>query len=185
MSASRERRQRQADPQRAMTQKERAELKEQKAAKQKTVLYAAIGVIVAILVVILLVWDSGIFQRAQTAMSIAGRDYKVTDVEYYYRSALNQEYTLSMYGMSSFDNSVDPAEQYRDEAQTQTYRDYFLEQATTALKAAAALENSAVGRNRSGRSLRTWLTTGTKPSLSLMESRVSSVFFLSSGSSVM
>ena len=143
MSASRERRQRQADPQRAMTQKERAELKEQKAAKQKTVLYAAIGVIVAILVVILLVWDSGIFQRAQTAMSIAGRDYKVTDVEYYYRSALNQEYTLSMYGMSSFDNSVDPAEQYRDEAQTQTYRDYFLEQATTALKAAAALENSA------------------------------------------
>lgn len=143
MSASRERRQRQGDPQRPMTQKERAELKEQKAAKQKTVLYTAIGVIVAILVVILLVWDSGIFQRGKTALSIAGRDYTATDVEFYYRSALNQEYTMSMYGMSSFDSSVDPAEQYRDEAQTQTYRDYFLEQATTALKAAAALENSA------------------------------------------
>lgn len=131
MSASREKKQRRGDTERPLTQKERAELKEQKAAKQKTVLYAAIGVIVAILVVVLLVWDSGIFQRSQTALTIAGREYNVSDVEYYYRAALNQEYAMSMYGMSSFDSSVDPAEQYRDEAQTQTYHDYFLEQATT------------------------------------------------------
>ena len=143
MSASRERRQRQADAQRPLTQKERAELKEHKAAKQKTVLYAAIGVIVAILVVILLVWDSGVFQRGKTALSIAGRNYSVTDVEFYYRSAFIQEYRMSMYGLSSFDPSADPAQQYRDEAQTQSYHDYFLEQATTALKAAAALENAA------------------------------------------
>ena len=143
MSASREKKQRRGDTERPLTQKERAELKEQKAAKQKTVLYAAIGVIVAILVVVLLVWDSGIFQRSQTALTIAGREYNVSDVEYYYRAALNQEYAMSMYGMSSFDSSVDPAEQYRDEAQTQTYHDYFLEQATTQLKTVAALENAA------------------------------------------
>lgn len=143
MSASRERRQRQADAQRPMTQKERAELKEQKAAKQKTVLYAAIGVIVAILVVILLVWDSGIFQRSQTALSIGNHNYSVTDVEYYYRSALNREYSLSVYGLSTYDPNTDPSEQYRDEAKTQTYHDYFMEQATTALKAASVLEDAA------------------------------------------
>ena len=99
--------------------------------------------IVAVLVVILLVWHSGIFQRRETAVSVGGRDYSVTDVMYYYGSALSQESLYSQYGMSSFDTSVDPAEQYRDEAQTQTYHDYFLDQAVTALTQAAALQNAA------------------------------------------
>ena len=73
MSASREKKQRRSDPEQGLTQKQRAELREQKAAKQKTVLYTAIGVIIAILVVILLVWHSGIFQRGATALTVDGR----------------------------------------------------------------------------------------------------------------
>ena len=143
MSASREKKTRQSDPNKGLTQTQRKELQEQKAAKRKAVLYTVIGVIVAVLVVILLVWHSGIFQRREAAVSVGGRDYGVTDVMYYYDSALNQEYLYSQYGASSFDASVDPAEQYRDEAQTQTYHDYFLDQAVTALTQAAALQNAA------------------------------------------
>ena len=143
MSASREKKTRQSDPNKGLTQTQRKELQEQKAAKRKAVLYTVIGVIVAVLVVILLVWHSGIFQRREVAVSVGGRDYSVTDVMYYYGSALSQESLYSQYGMSSFDTSVDPAEQYRDEAQTQTYHDYFLDQAVTALTQAAALQNAA------------------------------------------
>ena len=116
MSASREKKTRQSDPNKGLTQTQRKELQEQKAAKRKAVLYTVIGVIVAVLVVILLVWHSGIFQRRETAVSVGGRDYSVTDVMYYYDSAVQTEYQYSLYGASSFDASVDPAEQYRDEA---------------------------------------------------------------------
>ena len=143
MSASREKKTRQSDPNKGLTQTQRKELQEQKAAKRKAVLYTVIGVIVAVLVVILLVWHSGIFQRREAAVSVGGRDYSVTDVMYYYGSALSQESLYSQYGMSSFDTSVDPAEQYRDEAQTQTYHDYFLDQAVTALTSQTALLNAA------------------------------------------
>lgn len=139
MSASREKKQRRSDPQQGLTQKERAELREQKAAKQKTVLYTAVGVIVAILVVILLVWDSGIFQRGATALTVNGRNYNVNDVEYYFRSAMNSAYSSGM----TFDTTTDLREQYVDEEQTQTYYDYFMEQAIESLKQVSVLENAA------------------------------------------
>ena len=139
MSASREKKQRRSDPDQGLTQKQRAELRAQKAAKQKAVLYTAIGVIIAILVVILLVWHSGIFQRGATALTVDGRNYNVNDVEYYFRAAMSEASSSGM----SFDVTADLKEQYVDEEQTQTYYDYFLEQAIENLKEAAAVENAA------------------------------------------
>lgn len=141
MSASREKKQRRGDPEQGLTQKQRAELREKKAAKQKTVLYTAIGVIIAILVVILLVWHSGIFQRGATALTVDGRTYNVNDVDYYFHSEVLSAYSNS-YG-SSFDIQTDLREQYVDEAQTQSYYDYFLNMAIQDLTEVAALENAA------------------------------------------
>ena len=62
MSASREKKQRQNDPNQGLSQKQRKELEEQKAAKHKAILYTVIGIVVAALVVVLLVWHSGFFQ---------------------------------------------------------------------------------------------------------------------------
>ena len=47
------------------------------------------------------------------------------------------------YGTSDFDPEVDPAEQYVDADQTQTYRDYFIEQAVEALTQRSAVLNAA------------------------------------------
>ena len=139
MSASREKKQRRSAPEHGLSQKQLAELKEQKAAKQKAVLYTAIGVIVAILVVVLLVWHSGIFQRGATALTVDGRNYNVNDVEYYFRAAMAEASSSGM----SFDSTAGLKEQYVDEEQTQTYYDYFLEQATESLREVAVLENAA------------------------------------------
>ena len=144
MSASREKKQRQGDLAQGLTQKQRQELKEQQAAKRKAVLYTVIGVVIAVLVVILLVWHSGIFQRRATAVSVGGRNYNVNDLEYYFRSALAEEYYMGYYtGGATFDPSADLHTQYVDEGQTQSYYDYFMEQAMTRLTEVAALENAA------------------------------------------
>ncbi len=144
MSASREKKQRQGDLAQGLTQKQRQELKEQQAAKRKAALYTVIGVIVAVLVVILLVWHSGIFQRRATALSVGGRDYNVNDVSYYFYNVLTEEYYYaSMLGTASFDPTGDLHTQYVDEEETQSYYDYFLEKAVDSLTQAAALENAA------------------------------------------
>ncbi|WP_297212084.1 peptidylprolyl isomerase [uncultured Flavonifractor sp.] len=144
MSASREKKQRQGDLAQGLTQKQRQELKEQQAAKRKAVLYTGIGIVIAVLVVILLVWHSGIFQRRATALSVGGRDYNVNDVNYYFYTALTEEYYYAnMFGGAAFDPTADLHTQYVDEEETQSYYDYFLEQAVERLTEAAALENAA------------------------------------------
>ena len=149
MSASREKKQRQGELGKEMTQKQRQELQEKQAAKRKAVLYTVIGVVIAVLVVILLVWNSGVFQRRTVAVSVGGRDYTVTDVEFYYSSALTTEYYNSYFstGTASFDPSGDLREQYMEsddeDAEPVSYHDYFLQQAMETLTRVAALENAA------------------------------------------
>lgn len=140
MSASREKKQRQNDPDQGLTQKQRQERAEQQAAKRRGILYAVIGVVVAILVVILLVWNSGILQRGTTAATVGGRSYNVTDVAYYYYAAMSQE---SQSYTTSFNPQEDARTQYVDEAQTQSYYDKFLNEALESMATVAALENAA------------------------------------------
>ena len=150
MSASREKRQRQSELGKELTQKQRQELQEKQAAKRKAVLYTVIGVIAAVLVVILLVWHSGIFQRGQTALTVGGREYTVNDVEYYYRSAMVSEYYSTMdytTSVAAFDPNSDLRDQFMpsedEDAEPVSYHDYFLQQATEKLIQVAALENAA------------------------------------------
>ena len=147
MSASREKKQRQGELGKELTQKQRQELQEKQAAKRKAVLYTVIGVIVAVLVVILLVWHSGIFQRGAVAVSVGGHDYTVTDVEYYYHSAMLEAYYNSYdytTGSVAFDPTGDLRKQFvDDEEETQSWHDYFLEQAMTTLTQVAATEDAA------------------------------------------
>ena len=140
MSASREKKSRQSDPTQGLTQKERKELQEQQAAKRKAVVYTVIGVIVAVLVAALLIWHSGIFQRGKTALTVGGRDYSVTDVNYYFTYYMNQAYSTSG---GAFDPSKDLRTQYTDEEQTKSYFDQFLDSTIEQLKKISALETAA------------------------------------------
>ena len=149
MSASREKRQRQSELGKELTQKQRQELQEKQAAKRKAMLYTVIGVIAAVLVVILLVWHSGIFQRGQTAVSVGGRDYAVNDVAYYYNDVMTSEYynTYLTTGTAPFDPSGDLREQFvpseDEDAEPVSWYDYLMEQTLETLTRVAALENAA------------------------------------------
>ena len=148
MSASREKKQRQSAGQN-LTQKELKEAREAQAAKRKTVLYWVIGVVVVILVAALLIWNSNFFQNRATAVTVNGHDFTAGEVAYYYNSAYQQEYQYYQYsamgltGLTNFNPSLDPKDQYVDEEQTQTYYDYFMESALNALTQVAALTDTA------------------------------------------
>ena len=137
MSASREKKQRQgAGPsnQEILAQEKAA------AYKNKVRHYTIIGVVIAVLVVLLLVWNSGLIQRNQTAATVGSTEYSVNDVNYFYQSAkYNTNYIYYMYGMTPpADDAV------MNEETGETYRDYYLEQTMASLTELTALYDDAV-----------------------------------------
>ena len=138
MSASREKKNR-ADS----TYVQRRDNHEADSNRRKHILYGVAGGIIAVLAIALLVWDSGFFQKRSTAVTIDGEDFGPAVVQYYYQVAYNNAYYGSMMGTSTFDSSVDPADQVYDEETGQTWRDYLLDQAIENLTQVTALCHAA------------------------------------------
>ena len=139
MSASREKKLRQGaggySPKSAKAEQEAA------AYQRKARTYTAIGAVVVVLIAALLAWNSGIFQRQKTAITIGGTQYKVNELSYYYHMQ-SSRYIYGMYGL--LDTSVPDDEQIYSESDNKTYRDLFLEEATDALTRVTAFYDKAM-----------------------------------------
>lgn len=159
MSASREKKQRQDTLTGGPTEKQRREMKEAEKARNKKILYWVVGIVVAALVIALLVWNSGIFQRRTTAATVGDKTYTVADVSFYYSNVRSsfintQEQYASIYGQFGmdftryYDTAKSPADQTITEESLaamsnigivgpevgQTFDEYFKQQALDALQ---------------------------------------------------
>lgn len=123
--------------------KERRAAEEKKREKRRMRIYIAIGVIIAVLVVGLLTWDSGIIQSRAPTLTVGGESYSSVEVGYYFNSTYNSIYSYaSYYGL---DTSVSLKEQ---EAYSGcTWYDYLLDSATESLTSVSILtqEGEAAG----------------------------------------
>lgn len=116
----------------------REAMQEQKEAR-RTHLYLAVAAVVAVLIVALLIWDNGIFQRRLTAVTVGNKSYSVADVDYYYYSQYNSAMTYSsIYGI---DTSVSLKEQEAYEGTS--WYDYFMEAAKSSLTTVSMLAQEA------------------------------------------
>lgn len=136
MSASREKKIRQNLSPETMDGRQHARRETETAQRRKTVLYTVIGVVVALAVAALLVWDSGFIQGQFTAATIGDKRYSVADVSYYYHQTknnfINQNQLYSQMGLetdSYYSTSLTPAQQTysmdEETGETITYEDYF------------------------------------------------------------
>ena len=91
MSASREKKQRQAS---GPSQKDTQTQQQAQAYRRKATRYTIIGVVVAVLVAALLIYNSGVFQRGKTAAVVGDTNYTVNDVSYYYYMMRNQSFYM-------------------------------------------------------------------------------------------
>lgn len=153
--------QKEAMAQMGLTEKEKKTLNEAARKKRNTILGVVAGVIVVVLVIALLVWNSGFLPRHTTALKVNGHSYTVADMDYQYKQIVNNAYYNEVYmanlyasyyeqlgveGESyspSFDPYSDLKTQYVDEAQTQSYYDYFMEQAKDQVVSLTALVDAA------------------------------------------
>lgn len=141
MSASREKKQRQnagPDPKNAKVQQEQA------ARKRQTIIYSVTGGVVAVLIVALLVWRSGFFQSRAAAASVGGETLTAAELSYYYNGVRQTTAMYAAYGINNFDSSKPDGEQFYNEAENKTYRDYFLEAALESAQEQLALAREAM-----------------------------------------
>lgn len=141
MSASREKKKRQellasgaADPKAARAAEQRA------AERRSNLLYAAVGAAFAVVVAALLVYNSGILQRGQTAVTIDGQKYTVPQTAYYYQEVCGSY--ASMFGQEYLQSLK--AQSYSED---QTWDDYFKAEAVDNMKYVHAVTRAAKAAN--------------------------------------
>lgn len=131
MSASREKKKRQEFLASGAVDPKAARAAEQRAAERKSnILYAAVAGIFVVVAVALVVYNSGIIQRNQTAVIIDGEKYNVAETSYYY-SQVYQNYA-SFYSQLGMDPSGLKSQPYGDDGTT--YDDFFKQSAVDNMK---------------------------------------------------
>lgn len=143
MSASREKRTRQDQTSQGPSEKQLQKQAQEKKSRSMAIFYTVIGVVVAVAVIALLVWNSNFFQNRTAAVTIDGESYTAADVQFYYTSILQSQAYYAMFGASTFDYTTDAKDQVYSEASGTTWHDYFLEQAVSALTQDVALATEA------------------------------------------
>ena len=149
MSASRERKQRQESLANGGTNRKAAREAERKAAERRSnILYASLAGLFVIVAIALVVYNSGIFQRNTTAVTIGDDTYTAADLSYYYYQALNNLYSstngyLSAVGLDLNTSFKDQKAWGSTEEDAQTWDEYFKEQAVEEMKFVSAAKAAA------------------------------------------
>ncbi len=103
--------------------------------------YIAGTILLLVLSLAAVVWNSGYFQKNTTAAVVGGEHYTVAQLSYYYYNEVAEASYYAYYGMSTYDSTVAADQQmYSD---TQSYKDYFLEGALSDLQSTHALVTAA------------------------------------------
>ena len=129
----------------AMTEKQLQEQKEAKKLRLYTGIFAAVIVVMILVVAASRIGSSGIIPRSTTALTVGGTKVSAAELNHYYIDSVNNflgsygEY-VSMFGL---DTTKALDEQFYNEAEEQTWSDYFLETATASAKNMYAVYNAA------------------------------------------
>jgi len=141
VSASREKKARQ-ETGKELTPKQLKAQQDAKKAKRNTIIYSVVGVVCAVLVAALLIWNSGFFQKRAAAITVGGVNYPAVDVQYYYSQIANEWYSYAQYGyVTNLDVNTAPDQQMYDD--TQTWHDMFLEDAISTVSQYKVLAQQA------------------------------------------
>ena len=153
LSASREKKQRQGGTptDRSLTARQQADQ-----TRRKTIQYTVIGVVVAVLVAALLIWNSGFFQARTTAVKVGGTSYTAAQASYFYHGTQNyQMITNPNYaGYFGYDTNKSPAEQtYTTDEETgevTTFHDFFLDAALSEMSSVTARYEASLADTENG-----------------------------------
>ena len=145
MSASSKKKLRKEANAAAMTEKQLLEQKESKKLRLYTGLFAAAIAVMIVVVIASRVISSGIIPRSTTALTVGGTKISAAELNHYYIDSVNNflnqagDY-VSLFGL---DTTKTLDDQFYNEAEGDTWADYFLDGATTTAQNMYAIYNAA------------------------------------------
>ena len=145
MSASSKKKLRKEQNAAAMTEKQLQEQKETKKLRLYTGLFAAAIAVMILVVIVSRVFSSGIIPRSTTALTVGGTKVSAAELNHYYIDSVNNflneagDY-VSLFGL---DTTKALDDQFYNEAEGDTWADYFLDQATATAQNMYAVYNAA------------------------------------------
>ena len=106
MSASREKKNRQAFAASGAADPKAVRAAEEKAKQRKsTLLYGAVAVAFVVVAVLVLLWNSNVIQRGKTALTIGDENYSAAQVQYSYYAAYTEVRSSNYYSYMGIDTS--------------------------------------------------------------------------------
>ena len=129
----------------AMTEKQLQEQKESKKLRLYTGLFAAAIAVMILVVLVSRVVSSGFIPRSTTALTVGGTKVSAAELNHYYIDSVNNFLNQAgdMVSLFGLDTTKALDEQYYNEAEGDTWADYFLDQATATAQNMYAVYNAA------------------------------------------
>lgn len=121
------------------------EAQQRKEARRSNLIYGSIGVAFLLVAICVVVWKSNVIQKSAVAATINGENYSVAEVNYYYTN-IYQNFLSSNGSYLSYlglDTNSDLRSQSYPGDETQTWFDYFMEQAVSQMSSILALNDAA------------------------------------------
>ena len=122
-----------------LSMKERKKVLEERKEKRRRNWYIGIGAVIAVLVVALLFWDSGVLQRNMTALKVGEKSYTAAELDYYFYSNYNNYSSYASYYGLDTQKSLKEQEIYKGTS----WYDYFRDNAKSAITNVAVLNQEA------------------------------------------
>ena len=145
MSASSKKKLRKEQNAAAMTEKQLQEQKEAKKLRLYTGIFAVAIAVMILVVAFSRIGSSGIIPRSTTALTVGGTKVSAAELNHYYIDSVNN--FLNSYGeyvsMFGLDTTKALDEQFYNEAEEQTWSEYFLDTATASAQNMYAIYNAA------------------------------------------
>ena len=143
MSASREKKKRQEFTASGASDPKNSRAAEEAAVRRSNRLYSGIFIALAVVAVGLLVYNSGIIGRNQTAVTIDGEKYTVPQTAYYYQQAYQN--FMNTYGGYASLFGLDTSKPLKDQAysEDQSWDEFFKEQAVDNMRLVHAAKTAA------------------------------------------
>lgn len=143
MSASREKKKRQEFTAGGASDPKNSRAAEEAAVRRSNRLYSGIFIALAVVAVGLLVYNSGIIGRNQTAVTIDGEKYTVPQTAYYYQQAYQN--FMNTYGGYASLFGLDTSKPLKDQAysEDQSWDEFFKEQAVDNMRLVHAAKTAA------------------------------------------
>ena len=145
MSASRERKNRQAQSGAPMTEKAKQEAKQAKTLKIQTTIFVVVCVLMVLVLVACAVVNTGIVERTATALTVGEHKISAAEMNYYYVSEAYNYYSTNYQFLSYFISSSAPLDKQVYNSETgETWADQFMAMAADSAKNIYALYDAAM-----------------------------------------